>query len=242
MDALVVIPTFNEAENLPTLVEAILALPGFRVLVVDDSSPDGTGRIADDLAAAAPGRVEVLHRTGPRGLGRSYAEGLTRALDAGAEVICQMDADWSHDPKYLPALVAGTARHDVVIGSRYVQGISVVNWPLRRLALSLWANQYVRFVTGLPVRDCTSGFRCWRREALARVDLTRIRSDHYAFLVEVLYAAVRSGATVGEVPIVFVERRVGHSKLSSPIVLESVLAPWRIVLAHALRRRTRTPR
>lgn len=239
MNALVVLPTFNEAENLPTLVEAILALPGFRVLVVDDSSPDGTGRIADELAAAAPGRVEVIHRTGPRGLGRSYVEGLTRALATGAAVICQMDADWSHDPKYLPALVAGTARHDVVIGSRYVQGISVVNWPLRRLALSLWANQYVRFVTGLSVRDCTSGFRCWRREALARVDLTRIRSDHYAFLVEVLYAAVRGGATVGEVPIVFVERRVGHSKLSSPIVLESVVAPWRIVLGHALRRRTR---
>lgn len=240
MDALVVIPTFNEAENLPTLVEAILALPGFRVLVVDDSSPDGTGRIADELAAAAPGRVEVLHRTGPRGLGRSYVEGLTRAIGTGAEVICQMDADWSHDPKYLPALVAGTARHDVVIGSRYVQGISVVNWPLRRLALSLWANQYVRFVTGLAVRDCTSGFRCWRREALARVDLARIRSDHYAFLVETLYAAVSGGATVEEIPIVFVERRVGHSKLSSPIVLESALAPWRIVLGHAFRRRTRT--
>lgn len=239
MDALVVIPTFNEADNLPTLVEAILALPGFRVLVVDDSSPDGTGRIAGELAAAAPDRVEVIHRTGPRGLGRSYVEGLTRAVESGARVVCQMDADWSHDPKYLPALVAATARHDVAIGSRYVQGISVVNWPLRRLALSLWANQYVRIVTGLKVRDCTSGFRCWRREALARVDLSRIRSDHYAFLVEMLYKAVRSGATVAEIPIVFVERRVGQSKLSGPIVLESVLAPWRIVLRHALGRRAR---
>jgi dolichol-phosphate mannosyltransferase len=235
MDALVVIPTFNEADNLPSLVEAILALPGFRVLVVDDSSPDGTGQIADALAAT--GRVEVIHRTGPRGLGRSYVDGLARAVATGADVVCQMDADWSHDPKYLPALVAATQQYDVVIGSRYVQGISVVNWPLRRLALSLWANQYVRFVTGLPVRDCTSGFRCWRRAALERVDLARIRSDHYAFLVEVLYSAVRAGATAGEVPIVFVERRLGQSKLSSPIVLESVLAPWRIVLRHALRRR-----
>ena len=197
MDVLVVIPTYNERENLPVLVRAVMAHPGFRVMVVDDRSPDGTGEVADALALEFPGRVEVLHRTGKKGLGRSYIEALTMARERTEDFVCQMDADLSHDPD-VPAgrwsrrpLQGG---HDLVIGSRYLQGVSVVNWPLHRLILSTFANRYIRAVTRLPVADCTSGFRCWRREALARVPLERIVSDGYAFLVEMLFEAHRAAA------------------------------------------------
>ncbi|HXE80687.1 MAG TPA: polyprenol monophosphomannose synthase [Vicinamibacterales bacterium] len=233
MDVQVVVPTYNERANLPDLVRTILARDGYRVMVVDDGSPDGTGEAAEELAREFPGRVEVVHRTGPRGLGRSYVEGLQRALAGGASLICQMDADWSHDPKYLPELVAAASTYDVVIGSRYLRGVSVVNWPLQRLVLSTFANRYIRFITRLAVRDCTSGFRCWRREALARVPLERVVSDGYAFLVETLYEAVRRGARVGEVPIIFVERREGVSKLSAATLIESVIMPWRLILRRA---------
>jgi dolichol-phosphate mannosyltransferase len=202
---------------------------------VDDGSPDGTGAVADALAAAHPGRVEVMHRKGTRGLGRSYVDGLRHALTTtDAELICQMDADLSHDPQYLPALAAATAAHDVVIGSRYLQGVSVVNWPLHRIFLSTFANRYIRAVTGLSPRDCTSGFRCWRREALARLPLDRMVSDGYAFLVEMLFDAARGGSRIGEVPIIFVERRVGQSKVSRAVLLESLITPWKLRL---LRRR-----
>ena len=237
MDIQVIIPTFNERDNLPTLVRAILARDGYRVMVVDDNSPDGTGAVADALAREFPERVEVMHRTGPRGLGRSYVEGLQRALTGTADVICQMDADWSHDPQYLPALVEGISDHDVVIGSRYLHGVSVVNWPLRRLILSAFANRYIRAITRLEPRDCTSGYRCWRRETLALVPLAQVVSEGYAFLVEMLYEAHRRGARIGEVPIIFVERREGVSKMSKRVMLESALTPWRLVLRHALRRR-----
>jgi dolichol-phosphate mannosyltransferase len=173
-----------------------------------------------------------VHRTGKRGLGRSYVEGIGRALQGDADLICQMDADFSHDPKFLPDLVAGAADHDLVIGSRYLNGISVVNWPLHRLILSTFANRYIRAVTGLGARDCTGGFRCWRREALARIPLARIVSDGYSFIVETLFEAARHGCRIGEVPIVFVERRMGTSKLSSGVLLESLLTPWKLVLRH----------
>jgi dolichol-phosphate mannosyltransferase len=225
---LVVVPTYNERDNLPPLVRDILAHPGLRVMVVDDQSPDGTGAIADDLAREFPGRVEVLHRTDKRGLGRSYVEAFRRAVQQDVDLVCQMDADFSHDPKYLPALVAAAADYDVVIGSRYLNGISVVNWPLYRLILSTFANRYVRFVTRLTPSDCTGGFRCWRREALARIPLEHIVSDGYAFMVEMLCEAARHGCRIGEVPIVFVERRMGSSKLSSGVLIESVFMPWRL--------------
>jgi dolichol-phosphate mannosyltransferase len=229
MNALVVVPTYNERENLPVLVAGILAYEGYRVLVVDDGSPDGTGSVADALAAAHRGRLEVMHRTGPRGLGRSYVDGLRHALaHSDAELICQMDADLSHDPQYLPALTAATAAHDVVIGSRYLQGVSVVNWPLHRIFLSTFANRYIKRVTGLSPRDCTSGFRCWRREALARVPLDGMVSDGYAFLVEMLFEAARRGCSIAEVPIIFVERRVGQSKVSVPVLVESLITPWKL--------------
>ena len=230
MNALVVVPTYNERENLPVLVRGVLAHDGFRVLVVDDNSPDGTGAVADALAAAHAGRLEVLHRTGPRGLGRSYVDGLRRALATDAELILQMDADLSHDPVYLPALTAAAADHDLVLGSRYLHGVSVVNWPLHRIFLSTFANRYIKLVTGLTPADCTGGFRCWRREALARIPLDRVASAGYAFLVEMLYRAAQNGSRISEVPIIFVERRQGQSKVSRAVLMESLITPWRLRL------------
>jgi dolichol-phosphate mannosyltransferase len=230
MNAAIVIATYNERENLAELAKAILENDGYRIVVVDDDSPDGTGAIADELATKYPGRLSVIHRTGARGLGRALVAGLTRALADGADLIFQMDADFSHDPKYLPAMAAGAADADLVLGSRYLHGVSVVNWPLHRLILSSFANQYVRSVTGLEQKDCTTGFRCWRREALARLPLESLISDGYAFLVEQLYLARRLGCRIREVPIIFVERREGASKISSSVLLESVIVPWRLRL------------
>ncbi len=229
MTVLVIIPTYNERENLPQIAPAVMQ-HDVRLLVVDDGSPDGTGDVAEKLAREHPGRISVLHRTGKRGLGRSYVDGFHRALDMGVDVAVQMDADYSHDPVYLPALLEASTRFDVAIGSRYVNGISVVNWPLKRLILSTMGNRYVRTITGLPTRDCTGGFRAWRRRAIEALPLDRILSDGYSFQVETLYEAVRAGCTVGEVPIVFVERREGESKLSRGVVLESLFMPWRLRL------------
>jgi dolichol-phosphate mannosyltransferase len=234
-DVVVVVPTYNERDNLPVLTQGILAHPGFRLLVVDDASPDGTGAVADALADAYPGRVEVMHRTGPRGLGRSYVDGLQRALASGADLIFQMDADLSHGPEYLPAIAAAAAEYDVVIGSRYLHGVSVVNWPLHRIVLSAAANCYVRAVTRVAVSDCTSGFRCWRREALERLPLRAMVSNGYAFIVEMLFEASRRGCRIGEVPIIFVERRQGQSKVSARVLAESLIVPWRLVLRRGRR-------
>jgi len=225
---LVIVPTYNERDNLPVLVEALLRTPELRVLVVDDQSPDGTGAVADTLAERAQGRVSVLHRQGPRGFGLSYVDGIQWALQTDATVVCQMDADLSHDPADVPRLLAQTAAADVVVGSRYVPGGRVENWPARRVLLSAFANRYVRTITRLPIRDCTSGFRCWRRDALARLALGRMRSNGYAFQVEMVWEAASAGCRVAEVPITFVERRQGSSKLSSGVLLEAVLLPWRL--------------
>jgi dolichol-phosphate mannosyltransferase len=228
---LVVLPTYNERPNLERVATAILDHASSRLLVVDDQSPDGTGALADDLARRYPGRVEVMHRNGPRGLGRAYVDGLRRALETDADVICQMDADMSHNPSYLPALVGALTRFDIVIGSRYLGGeVSVVNWPLHRIMLSAFANRYIRFITGLGPNDCTSGYRAWRREALARMPLESAKTNGYAFLTEMLFEAAKRGCTIGEVPIVFVEREEGYSKVSSAVLFESLLTPWRLVL------------
>jgi dolichol-phosphate mannosyltransferase len=230
MNAVVIIPTYNECENVGPLVRAILQNPGFRVMVVDDGSPDGTGALADTLAEEFPQRVEVVHRTTARGLGRSLRDGLKRALAGDAELIFQMDGDLSHDPQYLPAMASAAADADLVIGSRYLKGVSVVNWPLRRIILSAFANRYIRSVTRLQATDCTSGYRCWRREALARMPLDQLVSDGYAFIVEMLYRAHTAGCRIREIPIIFVERRLGHSKISSQVLLESIIMPWRLLL------------
>jgi len=227
--ALVVVPTYNERENLPLLVEGLLQHPNVRILVVDDNSPDGTGELADSLARRHQGRLQVLHRTTNRGLGRSYVDGLKLAIQEPVDVICQMDADLSHDPAQLPRLIEGTSRGDVVIGARYIPGGEVVNWPKRRQLLSRFANFYVRTITRIEAHDCTSGYRCWRRSALAALPLDRFISDGYSFLVEMLYVAVRRGYGVVEVPITFVERRLGESKLSRAVILESAVTPWRLV-------------
>jgi dolichol-phosphate mannosyltransferase len=232
VNALILVPTYNERENLPVLVEGVLAHEGTRILVLDDGSPDGTGQIADELALKYPGRLDVMHRTGVRGLGRSYLDGFRAAIATDADLVCQMDADLSHDPRFLPSLMAATANADLVIGSRYVPGGKVENWPLRRVMLSGFANTYIRTVTGLRPNDCTSGYRCWRREALARIPLDRIGSDGYSFLVEVAFQAAKAGLRIAESPIVFVERRLGASKLSSAVLVESLKTPWRLAYAH----------
>jgi dolichol-phosphate mannosyltransferase len=230
MTLLIVLPTYNERPNIEKVTEGILAHDFTRLLVVDDASPDGTGQIADDLAARSGGRMEVFHRQGARGLGRAYVDGLKRALLTDADAICQMDADLSHDPKYLPDLAASLEHHDLVIGSRYLHGVSVVNWPLHRIALSAFANRYIRLVTGLSPKDCTSGYRAWRREALGRIPLDQMRANGYAFLTEMLYQASLHKCRIGEVPIVFVERVEGYSKVSSNVLAESLWTPWRLIL------------
>ena len=235
MRPLVIVPTYNERENLPLLAAALLRLEGLEILVVDDESPDGTGEEADRLAGASGGRVRVLHRRGPRGLGRSYIDGMAAALRSGATHVCQMDADFSHDPADIARLLDASRDADLVIGSRYVAGGRLRNWPLRRRMLSAFANWYVRAITRLPVHDCTSGFRCWRRELLARLPLQRIVSDGYAFQVELAWEAHAAGGRIAEIPITFVERRQGASKLSGAVIAESVVLPWRL----AARRRVR---
>ncbi len=238
MKTLVLIPTYNERDNLPVLVADVMKIPGTEVLVIDDQSPDGTGQVADALGLEYPGRVSVMHRTGRRGLGVSYLDGFRHAVGTDADLVVQMDADRSHDPHYLPAMIEATASADLVIGSRYMNGISVVNWPLRRIILSTFANTYIRTVTGLGVRDCTTGYRCWRRDALARLPLDRIVSEGYSFVVEVTFLAAALGLRISESPIIFIERREGASKLSSGILFESLITPWRLVRRHG---RLRSP-
>jgi dolichol-phosphate mannosyltransferase len=229
MNAVVIIPTYNERENIPPLVDALLRHEGVCVLVVDDQSPDGTGAVADDAARQHPGRVDVLHRTSKRGFGRSYVDGIKRAIAGGADLICQMDADFSHDPARLPDLLAAAEHADLVIGSRYVPGGAVVNWPRRRRLLSRFANMYVRAVTHVKARDCTSGYRCWRQEALASLPLDQFVSDGYSFLVEMLFIASRQGRRIVEVPITYTERREGQSKMSRAVIVESAITPWRLI-------------
>lgn len=230
----VIVPTLDERENLPVLVRQLMALPDLDVLVVDDASSDGTGEIAEQLGVEFPGRVRVLHRPGRRGLGSAYIEGfqLLDAAGSDAELIVQMDADLSHDVRHLPAMIARAAAADLVVGSRYVSGGRIENWALQRRLLSRFANAYVRVIAGVRVRDSTTGYRCWRRQALARVLRADISSNGYAFLVEMAWYATRLGLRMAEVPIVFVERREGQSKMSWKVVRESIVLPWK------LRRRT----
>lgn len=205
-----------------------MELSAVRVLVVDDGSPDGTGQIAETLSSTFPGRIEVMHRPRPAGLGSAYIDGMQHALGYQTDLIAQMDADLSHDVRYLPDLIAAASTADLVIGSRYVPGGGVSNWSLDRRLLSRFANLYVRAVTGLRVRDATAGYRCWRRETLRQLPLERLKSSGYSFQVEMAWETVRRGFRVAEVPIVFVERTQGRSKMNWPVILESVWMPWRL--------------
>ncbi|SRR6266536_481160 len=221
MRCLVVLPTYNERENLSPIIESIQQhAPSAHVLVVDDNSPDGTGALADELSTKRPDKIFVLHRPRKEGLGPAYVAGFKFALAHDYDVIVQMDADFSHDPKFLPLLFEQLADSDVVIGSRYIKGISVVNWDLKRLMLSKAATFYVRTLTRMPVTDATTGFKCWRRSALEAIDFENIFSNGYVFLAEMSYQAFRKNLRVTEVPIIFVERRLGRSKFNWRIIAE----------------------
>ena len=233
---IVVLPTYNEAENLPLIVPEILAQSEeVSVLVVDDDSPDGTGKLADELAADDP-RVRALHRSQKQGLGAAYRAGIARALELGAEVVIQMDADFSHPPDQIPTLLREIAHHDVVLGSRYLDGITVVNWPIERILISYFGNQYARLATGLPISDMTGGFRCVRREMLDRMGFERIRADGYAFQIEMNFRFVHAGARIKEIPFFFLDRTRGESKLSLQIGVEALWIVWWLRLARALGR------
>ena len=236
MKAVCVIPTYNECDNIEKLVNAILSQDAeIEVLVVDDNSPDGTGRIADRLALQNP-RVHVMHRAGKLGLGSAYREGFRKALDLGAAFVFEMDADFSHDPSMIPVFLAHMGTYDVVIGSRYVNGVSVVNWPIRRLMLSYFASVYTRVITGLKLHDCTSGFKCFRREVLQSVGLENVRSDGYSFQIEMNFRCAEKGFSIGEVPIIFIDRHAGTSKMSKKIVREAVLMVWKLKIGSILRK------
>ena len=225
-----VIPTYNEHENIERLATEVLSKDNsIHILIVDDNSPDGTGELADRMAAADD-RIHVLHRKGKLGLGSAYREGFRLAIDQGADYIVEMDADFSHDPAILPRFFEKMSEYDLVIGSRYLNGVSVVNWPLRRLMLSYFASVYTRVITGLRISDCTSGFKCFNRKVLEAIDLNRIRSDGYSFQIEMNYRCVEKGFRVGEVPIIFIDRHAGSSKMSKKIVREAVIMVWKLKL------------
>ena len=226
--ACVVLPTYDERENLAQIVPAILAeSPDLDVLVVDDNSPDGTGALADELAAREP-RLQVLHRPRKEGLGRAYLAGFARALTAGYGRIVEMDADFSHDPEQLPALLEASRSADLVLGSRYVRGGGTSNWGFGRRLLSKGGSLYARLILGIPVRDLTGGFKCFRRQVLEAIDLPSVSSSGYAFQIELTYRALKRGFTVREVPILFADRRVGRSKMSRRIVAEALWMVWKI--------------
>jgi dolichol-phosphate mannosyltransferase len=227
-----VTPTYNEADNLPRLIAALFDLPlsDLRILVVDDNSPDGTGRIADEYAAAHPGRISVVHRSGKLGLGTAYLEGFRQALANGAEAVGQMDADFSHPPEKVLELARALETCDLVIGSRYVPGGAVdERWPFWRKSLSAFGNFYARTILHLPIRDATGGFRLWRRDTLLNMPLDRVRSNGYAFQVEMAYLACRLGYSFQEIPIYFADRRWGESKMSLCIQKEAAVRVWQML-------------
>jgi dolichol-phosphate mannosyltransferase len=239
---LIVVPTYNERENLPQLAQRVLALPvSIDMLVVDDNSPDGTGRIADELAATHAS-IHVLHRTEKNGLGRAYIAGFKWALERGYEFIFEMDGDFSHDPNDVPKFLEAAKDSDLVLGSRYIYGIRIINWPLSRLMLSKGAATYVRVVTGMPITDPTGGYKCFRKRALQAIDLDAIHSNGYSFQIEMTHKLWRQGLKVVEVPIIFTDRFQGHSKMSGNIIWEAFWIVWRLWLQNGMRRRPLPPR
>lgn len=242
-DTLIIVPTYNERENLPAVVQRLQNLSvAVDVLVVDDTSPDGTGELADQLAAADPS-IHVLHRTEKNGLGRAYLAGFAWALERGYEFIFEMDADFSHNPADIPRFLEAAREHDadLVLGSRYRDGIRVINWPLNRLLLSLWGGFYTRLITGMPISDPTGGFKCFRRRALASLNLGTVQSNGYSFQIELTHRIWRRGGKVVEVPIIFTDRFKGSSKMSKAIVREATWMVWKLWLEHGCRRKPVPP-
>src|SRR5215468_5122662 len=238
---LVVVPTYNERENLPPLAHRLLALPtAVDMLVVDDNSPDGTGKIADALAAKNPA-IHVLHRERKEGLGRAYIAGFKWALEHGFDFVFELDGDFSHNPDDIPMFLEAARGADLVLGSRYLNGIRIINWPLSRLMLSKSAAKYVQMITGMPFTDPTGGYKCFRRRALEAIDLEQIRSNGYSFQIEMTHKLWRQGLAVVEVPIIFTDRFQGHSKMSGHIVREALVMVWRLLLQNKLRRRPASP-
>ena len=236
-DTLIVVPTYNERENLPSLTQRLLSLPvPVDLLVVDDNSPDGTGKIADELAAKYS-NIHVLHRSEKNGLGRAYIAGFKWALEQGYEFIFEMDGDFSHNPDDIPRFIEAAQTADLVLGSRYINGIRIINWPLRRLMLSKSAANYVAIITGMPFTDPTGGYKCFRRRALEAINLDEIRSNGYSFQIEMTHKVWRQGMKVVEVPIIFTDRFVGQSKMTGNIVREALLMVWRLLFQNKLRRR-----
>jgi len=235
----VIVPTYNEKGNLPALAQRVMGLlVPVDMLVVDDHSPDGTGELADELARKNP-RLHVLHRAEKDGLGRAYCAGFHWALERDYEFIFEMDGDFSHHPDDIPAFLQAAQEADLVLGSRYRDGIRVINWPLKRLVLSLGAAKYVRVITGMPISDPTSGFKCFRRQALLSIDLAAVRSNGYSFQIELTHKIWRQGMKIVEVPIIFTDRFQGTSKMSRKIVLEALLMVWRLLLQNRFRRSPR---
>ena len=243
MRIVVIIPTYNEAENLPKMVSALFALPlGINILIVDDNSPDGTGRIADDLAAMNPERVQVLHRTGKLGLSSAYLQAFHTLLYTDVDIIGQMDADFSHDPSALPEMVKRLETCDLVLGSRYIPGGSTdIHWPVWRKALSAWGNFYARSILRMSLRDVTGGFRLWRRDTLQAMPLERVKASGYIFTVEMAYLAYCLHFKIGEVPIYFADRRWGKSKMSFKIQVEAAVRVWQVLWAYRDLRRKGLP-
>lgn len=225
--ALIIFPTYDERDNIEKIVHAVLPLdPRVHVLIVDDNSPDGTGEIADRLVAEQKDKVFVLHREQKEGLGRAYIAGFRWAIERKFDFIFEMDADFSHGPEYIKDFLREIANFDVVLGSRYISGVNVINWPMSRLLLSYFANMYTRIVTGIPIRDATGGFKCFRRRVLESIDFDDVKSSGYAFQIEMSMRALRKGFTVKEIPIVFVDRMAGQSKMSKKIMREAIWMVW----------------
>jgi|SRR5687768_13068183 len=236
MEKLVIVPTYNERDNIGALLDRLLALPfGLEVLVVDDNSPDGTGELVQARKEADP-RIHLLSRAGKLGLGSAYVAGFRYALERGAQYVFEMDADFSHDPDSIGDFLKAAEHADLVLGSRYLHGVTVVHWPLSRLILSYSANVYTRLITGLPVRDATGGFKCFRRRALEAVNLDGVKSDGYSFQIEMSYKIWRKGFRIVEIPITFVDRRAGVSKMNQRIVWEAAWMVWRLRLMDLLGR------
>jgi dolichol-phosphate mannosyltransferase len=230
MERIVIIPTYNERENIQELLDRLMALPyDLHVLIVDDNSPDGTASLVQEYKAREP-RIHLLQRPGKMGLGSAYRDGFRYALQHGAEYIFEMDADFSHDPSAIGEFLKHADEVDLVLGSRYLHGVTVVNWPLRRLILSYTANLYTRLVTGLPVNDATGGFKCFRRRALESVKLDKVQSDGYAFQIEMSFKCFKRGCRIREIPILFVDRRAGVSKMNRRIIWEAAWMVWKLRL------------